>query len=132
MLRLRHFLLVVFAVLIAGCAYGPTQDEITYGRYGEQPDQAKAEESAKAFFETRLKDPESARYQFNPVYKGWMYSNRFEGSIFYAGYILQAQVNSKNSYGGYAGWTTYRLLFNGNALVRVVSISPQGVERTLL
>lgn len=129
---LRKVSAVLAFLVVAGCSYGPTQDQIDYGRYGDIPDQAQSETSAKAFFETYLKDSESARYKFTPLSKGWMFSNRFEGSIFYAGYILEAQVNAKNSYGGYTGWSTYRLLFNGRALVRVVSISPQGVERTLL
>lgn len=132
MLIARSFLISLAFALLAGCAYGPSQDDITYGRYGDAPDQEKAEERAKSFFEDHLKDPESARYQFGSAYKGWMYSNRLEGSVFYAGYIIDVKVNSKNSYGGYAGWSAYRLLFNGGALVRVVSISPQGVERTLL
>ena len=128
----RTFFASLAFIILAGCTYGPTQDEITYGRYGEAPDQTKAEERAKSFFDDHLKDPESARYQFSQAYKGWMYSNRFEGSIFYAGYIVEAKVNAKNTLGGYTGWNIYRLLFNGGALVRVVLISPQGVERTML
>lgn len=127
----RAFVVLVLFSIAAGCAYGPTQEQLNTADFGYEPDQAQSENLAKEFFETRLKDPDSARYQFTPVYKGWLYSDRLEGCKLYAGYVLDVAVNSKNSYGGYAGWSSYRFILHDGYIIRAVSVSPQGVFRTL-
>lgn len=131
MRTLRILLALAAMSLVSGCAYGPTQEQVSAANYGTEPDQSYAEQSAKDFFQTLLKDPDSAHYVFNPVYKGWLLSDRLDGSKLYAGYVLDVRVNSKNSYGGYAGWSAYRFIFSNGSIIRAVSVSPQGVFRTL-
>lgn len=127
----RVIVVTMLISMIAGCASGPTQDQIAGANYGSPPDQSKIEQVAKSFFTMHLKDAGSAQYQFAPSYKGWVSTNRLEGSKFFAGYILDVLVNAKNSYGGYTGWQKYQFVFNDGNLLRVSSISPQGVPRTL-
>lgn len=132
MKMLRLMTLALTLLITAGCASGPSQEQITNANYGSAPDQAAVEQAAKSFFTMHLKDASSAQYQFAPAYKGWVSTNRLEGSKLVAGYILDALVNAKNSFGGYTGWQKYQFVFNNGKIVRAASISPQGVPRKLL
>lgn len=70
-----------------------------------------------AYFHTILKDPESAKYEFDTPRRA--YSNEglaYGGKVRWTGYAVRVQVNAKNSYGGYAGFKTYTFLFNGNLI----------------
>jgi hypothetical protein len=132
MISLTRAVAVSFALLLlAGCAYGPTPEQLQAANYGTEPDQEFVEQEAKDMFEGYLKDPESARYQFAPVYRGWIFTDRFEGSKLYTGYVLDVNVNAKNSYGGYTGYSLYRLVFQNGRIIRAVSVSPQGMLRTI-
>ncbi|MCD9959420.1 hypothetical protein LVT17_27945, partial [Klebsiella pneumoniae] len=58
----------------------------------------------------RLKDPYSARYDFNEPFKGWCKS----GFTTYYGWLVPFTLNAKNSYGGYVGNKSYLYLVNKN------------------
>lgn len=119
-------ILVVMAFAIAGCASGPTPQDIAAADYGSVPDQPQAEASVKEFFDRYLKDPASAQYRFGKTEKGYIISDSFEGRKLYAGYLVRAQVNAKNSYGGYAGWSSYQFLFNNGQILRGQEIKANG------
>lgn len=98
----------------------PTAEELASADYGLPIDQANAESQAEAFFLGVLKDPDSAQYQWNPVYKGYYRDAPILGGALTWGYLLEGGVNAKNSYGGYTGYKAYTFVFhNGEiALVR--------------
>ena len=124
-------ILVVMAFALAGCASGPTPQDIASADYGSVIHQDEAESQIKSYFNRSLKDPLSAQYTFSEVKKGYMIGNAFEGKPLYAGYVVMASVNAKNSYGGYTGAQSYHFLFQSGTLVRGLKVSPSGLATPL-
>ena len=61
---------VVFTVmLLGGCVSAPDKAELSRADYGKLPDNY--QEIIKNSMSARLKDPYSARYDFNEPFKGW-------------------------------------------------------------
>lgn len=129
--KLQRFFMVLAFAAIAGCASGPTPQDIANADYGTAPSQEQAEERVKQYFNGVLKDPYSAQYQFSKVDKGYMVGSAFEGKPLFAGYILTTNVNAKNSFGGYTGAQTYQFLFQNGLLVKGLQLHPSGVNTTL-
>lgn len=97
MKSLIHAVLIAAVVATSGCAMRPTQQEMASADYGPYP--SDYERTVKNHMNGVLKDPESARYDFFERPKpGW---NGLGGAKF--GYIVCANINAKNSYGGYTG-----------------------------
>ena len=116
-----------FILTLTGCASGPTAQQIAAADYGSPVDQEQAEAQVKLYFKGVLKDPYSAHYQFGRAYRGYVVGSAFEGRQLSAGYLLDTQVNAKNSYGGYTGYKSYRFLFQSGALVKGYEMSPSGL-----
>ena len=129
--RAHRFLIVVTIALLAGCASGPTPQDIANADYGSAIAQDQAETRIKQYFNGTLKDPYSAQYQFSPVQKGYIIGSAVEGKPLFAGYIVSVNVNAKNSYGGYTGNHGYQFLFQNGALVKGLRLSPSGVHMPL-
>lgn len=109
------------ALMLAGCAATvPTHEQQANAYYGELVKQEHAQEVAKAYFETRLKDPDTAQYRFDDLHSGWIKDAPISGGKFHFGFILPVKVNAKNSYGGYTGYKPYSLLFRDDKLVKVL------------
>lgn len=127
--------IIVFSVLMAllsACAPMPTQQQIDSADYGKVISQNEAEFALRNFFQIYLKDPDSARYSFGPVYKGYSVGNAFEGRKLTAGYLLDLTVNAKNSFGGYVGAKPYKAIFQNGRLVHLWEIGNGGVMKTVL
>ena len=124
--------MVLSIFLLSGCVSPPTQQDIQSADYGLAVDQEVAETAAKAFFNTRLKDPESARYSFSPLYKGYIPGSRMRGKNLEVGYLLDVNVNAKNSYGGYVGAKPYKFLIRNDQVVQVMEVYPSGMQLPLL
>lgn len=109
---MRLFFVVLAVLMLSGC--GPTQQELRNADYGRPP--SNPEEVIRSYMNTRLKDPDSAKYSIRkgPI-QGW---NSFGGMLF--GYIVCADINAKNSYGGYTGWQPYYFLINNDSVIRTV------------
>lgn len=130
--KITQLLMAFFvAVSLAGCASGPTPQDIANADYGTAVAKESAGAQLKSYFEGHLKDPYSAQYDFGIPEKGYMISSSFEGRQLYAGYIVTARVNAKNSYGGYVGMKTYQFLFQNGKLVRGNLLSPGGFASRL-
>ncbi|EIX9252131.1 TPA: hypothetical protein MAQ12_003925 [Klebsiella pneumoniae] len=100
---------VVFTVmLLGGCVSAPDKAELSRADYGKLPDNY--QEIIKGSMSARLKDPYSARYDFNEPFKGWCKS----GFTTYYGWLVPFTLNAKNSYGGYVGNKSYLYLVNKN------------------
>ena len=115
------------AALLQGCAQAPTQQEINSADYGYPISQDDAVSQAKGAFGIYLKDPESARYSFGPVYKGYFVGSAFEGRKLQAGYLLDVTVNAKNSYGGYVGAKPYKFLFRNGKIAGAWEVGSGGI-----
>ena len=64
----------------------------------------------------RLKDPYSARYDFNEPFKGWCKS----GFTTYYGWLVPFTLNAKNSYGGYVVEEKLFVLDSDGNVIKVV------------
>ncbi|WP_410707004.1 hypothetical protein [Citrobacter braakii] len=111
------FMLIASAVAISGCApKPPSQMQISSASYGSLP--ANYQEQIKNHMNSILKDPESARYTFQPTFKGYSQDGSMSdssGGVRY-GYVAPVLVNAKNSYGGYTGNQQYVFMFSGGIM----------------
>jgi hypothetical protein len=95
------FVLPIALSLLSGCAVNQTMKEEARALNWQVP--TDAQNQILDYMGSRLKDPESARYEWTPkpVRMVW-----FFGAV-YGGYkpvwVWQFNVNAKNSYGGYTG-----------------------------
>ena len=124
---MRMFIGALAVALLAGCAAMPTPEQIQSADYGHVVSQSAAEDAVKSFFSVYLKDPESARYDFGPVYKGYMYGSVLEGRKLKPGYLLEVTVNAKNSYGGYVGAKPYKFLLHDDRIVEGWQMGSSGL-----
>jgi hypothetical protein len=97
--------------LLAGCASTPiTPEQIAQGDYGAPPSDHEA--YLKSYFEGVLKDPYSAVYRFGKPYKGYLTKAPIAGGgIDQFGWLVEVDVNAKNSYGGYTGMKPYMFFY---------------------
>ena len=125
---------LVFVLLsfLSGCASQPTPEQISKADYGASVYQEDAERAVKQFFGAYLKDPDSARYSFGTVYRGYAVGSLFEGRKVEGGFLLDVTVNAKNSYGGYVGAKPYRFLLRNDKLVGGWEIGSGGMPIRLL
>lgn len=124
---MRMIIGALAVALLAGCASQPTPEQIQTADYGYSVYQGDAEKAVKDFFNVYLKDPESARYNFGYIYKGYMVGSAFEGRKLQAGYLLDVTVNAKNSFGGYVGAKPYKFLFHNDQLQGGWEVGSSGI-----
>lgn len=109
--------LATSALVMAGCApKPPSQVEITTANYGSLP--ADYKQQITNYMASSLKDPESARYTFEPTFKGYSQDGSMAasgGKVTY-GYVAPVLVNAKNSYGGYTGNHQYVFMFSNGVM----------------
>lgn len=129
---MRILLAALVFVILAGCASKPTPEQIQAADYGASVYQADAENAVKGFFNVYLKDPESARYSFGTVYRGYMVGSVFEGRKVEGGFLLDVTVNAKNSYGGYVGAKPYKFLLRNDKLIGGWEIGSSGIPLKVL
>lgn len=108
---------LVSAFILSGCApKPPSQVEISSANYGTLPSDYK--EQITKYIQSILKDPESARYTFEPPFKGYSQDGSLSstGALVTYGQVVGVQVNAKNSYGGYTGNQLYVFMFSNGIL----------------
>jgi hypothetical protein len=119
--------LAAAALCLMGCANTPPSDsEVAAIGYGA-PLTIDYQAAVKAWFFHYLKDPISAQYVFQgspqPLSERTGFVN---GHQVIAGYQVTVQVNAKNSYGAYIGFSTYYFLFRNNQIINVSEPSSLG------
>ncbi len=113
---MNYIYFLATALILPGCV-SSYQRPKPAANYGIPP--VNYEHTIKEYFESVLKDAESARYRFDQPSKA--YENEgllFGGKVVWLGYLVDVEVNAKNSYGGYVGYKPYIFLFNGNQIYR--------------
>lgn len=124
---MRIAIAAALLVVLSGCAGQPTAEQIAALDYGPPISQEAAEAQAKEAISSRLKDPYTAQFQFGPVYQGYVTGSALEGRKLSPGYLMDVQVNARNSYGGYTGYTPYKFLFFNGKLAGAWRFSKQGL-----
>jgi hypothetical protein len=103
------------ALALAGCASGPSAEEVRHADYGVFPSAYR--DAVKAYYGRVLKDPDSVTYRsFGDPGTFW-YSDRFNKPRY--GYLTCVTYNAKNSYGGYVGYKTDGVFFRDGEIVDV-------------
>lgn len=109
------------ALLLSGCVGSPTVEETATADYGAMASAAEYKSQIESYFNSTLKDPGSIQYKsISAPRKGHArIANQWMGWSTMYGYTVDATINAKNSYGGYAGFKTYSFLFRDGKLVDV-------------
>ena len=107
-------LALTLALLSSGCA-APSAAEIAKADYGAMP--SDPEGVIKGWFESRLKDPFTAVYEFGAVEKAWRKAWRWSAPTY--GWRTMVRVNARNSFGGYTGFKTYLFMLRGDQVAWV-------------
>lgn len=128
---MKNLIIISLCLLFTGCATlpepikPPTAEELAKMDYGS-PLTIDYEKFIKNYFNENLKDPESARYKFQQPRHFWYRDSPILGGKEYIGYAIFAEVNAKNSFGGYNGFEPYIFIFKNNILTKY--IDPDGVS----
>jgi outer membrane murein-binding lipoprotein Lpp len=111
----RYFIvgaLILATFAVSGCA--TTAPRQLASDFGLAPQHY--EPQVIAYFRGQLKDPDSAKYKFGDPYRAFTYKHVFYGPVSWSGYALDVEVNAKNGFGGYTGFTEYTVLLDGNTV----------------
>jgi hypothetical protein len=108
---MNKIIAAVLALSLAACAAPPTADQLTAADFGRHP--AGYREIIKGYMGRTLKDPESARYEFvrGPA-QAWTTLGGLK-----VGWGVCANINAKNSFGGYTGSRLSYFLIHNDAVV---------------
>ncbi|WP_017375460.1 hypothetical protein [Enterobacter oligotrophicus] len=97
---------ILLSFFLIGCVQPMTRAEVEAATYEPLPQNYKDE--IKQIMTYRLKDAESAKYNFFEPRKGYTASTR------HFGYVVPVGINAKNSYGGYTGFQVYYFVYYQN------------------
>ena len=98
--------LILTLLLLPSCANAPPSDAVLRGaQYGDAPGSDHQNKIREAF-EPLLIEPGSAEFEFTEPQQGW--GKDQHGFVF--GWVVWTEVNSKNEFGAYAGWSPYKVL----------------------
>ncbi len=118
---MRILCLFLAILLFAGCTTVPTANQLAAADYGMPIDQDRAELIASTWLDYHLRDPDSAIVDWTEAQRGWMNTSPvlpgIGRNVF--GYRLDATVNAKNAFGGYAGAKPYVFIFQDESLTHV-------------
>ncbi len=104
-------------VLLGGCVTGPSAEQLANADYGEPISEQEARAKAERWVRSILKDPESARFQWDRFGQGWVSNGLLNGGGYTYGYLLLGRVNARNSFGGYTGDRNYKFIFRDGEIV---------------
>ncbi len=108
---MKKIILITLSLLLISCV-PPTREELAGADYGNYPSNYK--ETIKSYLNRNLKDPDSAKIEYlNEPRTAW--STWGGGKKF--GYAVCANVNSKNSFGGYTGYKIGYYLIKNDTII---------------
>ena len=107
---------------------GPTKEEITNADYGHDMSPEECTTIAQQFITNKLKDPGSAQFRNNTsCVKGYWNASPFQGLSVAFGWLQIGEVNGKNSFGGYVGFTPYQVLIKDGIVIRYCITDQDGL-----
>lgn len=113
--------LSIFGIIsiVSGCATGPTKEELANADFGKNLNEKECQVIAQDFISKKLKDPDSAKFAFaNKCEKGFTSSVPILGLPIAYGWMQKGEVNAKNSFGGYTGFSKFMVLMKDGKPVR--------------
>lgn len=110
------FIFILTVILLSGCSTLPTPNQEKSADYGEYP--TNYETIAKDYLMTKLREPESAEVgDITKPQKKWI-GDKFTGVKY--GYLVCAQVNSKELLGKMSGFRPDALLIRDGVVIDYV------------
>ena len=113
-----------FSLLLAACAIPPepapmdiSMSTVRSADYGVYPNDY--EQQIRQYLNDTLLDPDSAKIRITPprkVFKIYETDDHPSQPKYYPCYLVCAEVNAKNTYGGYTGWQTKRYRFTNGSM----------------
>lgn len=104
-MKLAAVVATITVLGLAGCANVPSESALQQANFGDEPDRNHRDRIRVAFRELLI-DPSSARFKFGEPEQGW---GRDDNGFVY-GWVVWTEVDSKNQFGAYTGWKTYKVL----------------------
>jgi len=108
-------LLIVSFSSLAGCVTAPTEQELAALDYGSHPTDYK--KTINEYLDRVLKDPPSKRVVFLAGPRTMYRKSPMLGGGIKAGYAVCADVNARNSFGGYTGSKLSWFLISNNRVI---------------
>ncbi len=109
-------LLMIVVIGLTGCTTLPTPTDVDNADYGTYP--ADYESIVKAFYRSKLNDPDSTRYQLIASPQRYWLGNELD-DVYY-GYLVCVTLNTKNLFGGYNGYQTDGILIRNGEVIKHV------------
>ena len=95
----------IAVVVLCSCASAPSDKALREAHYGDQLS-GDYRGDIRGAFEGLLIDPDSAQYKYSEPEQGWGRSDK--GFVY--GWVVWTQVNSKNQFGAFTSWKSYKVL----------------------
>jgi hypothetical protein len=108
---MRATLAVLCSFALAACASVPSASKMESAEFGNRPGGGH-QGDIRAAFGDLLIDSGSAEFQYGEPEQGW---GRDDKGFVY-GWVVWTQVNSKNQFGAFTGWHTYKVLTRDGAV----------------
>lgn len=119
---IKNVLAVSLLPLLVSCAAAPTDEQRANANYGTFMSQGDCEKIIKGAIELTLKDPSSAQYRaISKCSRAIDHLIIVGGNAYVAAYRVDLQVNAKNSFGGYVGFTPYAAVMRNGEILQLVS-----------
>lgn len=126
---MRQFVLALalflVPVVLTGCSFAPSAKQAAAADYGSYVDAGDMHVAADKWLIDNLKDPDSRRVDWGRSGRIWVWNGLLGGGRKF-GYGLAADVNAKNSFGGYTGDKHYIFFFRDGYLVGAGEVTMGG------
>jgi len=119
---IKNVLAISLFTLLVSCAAAPTDEQRANANYGTPMSQGDCEKIIKGAIALTLKDPSSAQYRaISQCSRAIDHLIIYGGDAYVAAYRIDLQVNAKNSFGGYVGFTPYAAVMRNGEILELVS-----------
>lgn len=111
---------VVLMFIVGGCATPEPEPEPPKPTFSFDPPPRNYEQAVRYHFEGTSADPRGIRYRF-PGVPVRAYSSdgvAYGGHVPWHGWLVDVEVDERNSFGGYDGADPYMVLFEGDRVAR--------------
>lgn len=114
---MRRLLPVISLAALVACAPPAMTPEKKEAVCGPRPSLTEAEAAVRHYVDNSgLKDPMSAvTRNVRVLGRGGIKNGLIHGGEWYFGWVVAFDLNAKNSYGAYVGFSTHYLVWNNNA-----------------
>lgn len=120
--KIKQLVAISLPALLVACAAAPTDEQRANANYGTPMSQGDCETLIKSAIELTLKDPSSAQYRaVSQCRRAIDLIITRGGNAYVAAYRIDLQVNARNSFGGYVGFTPYAAVMRNGEILQLVS-----------